>query len=366
MMREDMAASKLDEAFLARFGVRTDLALEAHQVLVEREGLPEIPGVAVKNEEREHAKISRVSIESDLGVRMLGKAKGNYVTIEAPSLRQRDKHAQAAVAQILAQEMAGFLQRLNVADDELVLVVGLGNWNATPDNVGPRTVAKLLVTRHLHEYQVLPPDLLGSLRPVSALSPGVLGLTGVETAEIVRGVVERVQPRAVICVDALASRSVGRLCTTIQLADTGINPGSGVGNKRAGLNRDSLGVPVIACGVPTVIYALTMVNESVDRLLGQYTSDPDIPQPIQTRLDPKNIRWDNAPAAKAGPEPEWLHDPARRKSLLQEVLGEFMGTMVVTPKEIDVLIDDVTDVLARGLNQALHPQLPADQIDLLR
>ena len=230
------------EEFFRKYNVRTDLALEAHQVIVEQEGPPEIPGVIVEEEEGDNYTVSRMTIETDEGSRAMGKAKGNYVTLIAKGLRQRDKMVQDAIAQKMAQELQGFLQRMGLGEEDPVLVVGLGNWNATPDALGPRVVSKLLVTRHL--YQMSPPELRGGLRPVSSVAPGVLGLTGIETGEIVQGIVEKSRPKVVICVDALASRSTERLCTTIQIADTGIHPGSGIGNKRLGITAETMGVPL--------------------------------------------------------------------------------------------------------------------------
>ena len=179
--------------------------------------------------------MTRIEIENDHGAAIMGKAKGRYVTIHAPGLRRRDRSIERDISRTLAKEIEAYLTGLGFGPEAPILVIGLGNWNATPDNVGPLTVSKLLVTRHLYEYQALSEEILGRMRPVAALSPGVLGLTGVETAEIVQAVVERIRPAAVICVDALASMSVERIGTTVQVSDAGISPGSGVGNTRKGL-----------------------------------------------------------------------------------------------------------------------------------
>ena len=250
----------IDAQFFERYGVRTDLALEAHQVIVDHEGPPEIPGVRVVNEQTDHASISRVSITSDEGARMMGKIRGNYITIESEAFRQHNKEAQEEVAQTVAQEISRFPEHIGLAEDACVLVIGLGNWNATPDSVGPKVVGQLMITRHL--YEMSPPELRGGLRPLAAMAPGVLGLTGIETAEIVMGVADRIKPDLVICVDALASRSSERVCSTIQLADSGIHPGSGVGNKRMAISRETLGVPVLAIGVPTVVHAVTIAGDA--------------------------------------------------------------------------------------------------------
>jgi spore protease len=222
--------------------IRTDLALEANEVFG-----ADAQGVSVEREEKEGSAITRITIESEAGAKALDKAVGKYVTIESPALKSTDKTVYETACRLLSEElraMAGLSKR------ETVLVVGLGNANVTPDALGPKTVSKLMVTRHLHEY--MPEQLGENIRPVCALAPGVLGLTGVETGEIVRGVAEKVRPDLILAVDALAARSLDRVSTTLQLCDAGISPGSGVGNKRRALNAETLGVPVIAVGVPIV------------------------------------------------------------------------------------------------------------------
>lgn len=393
-------------------GVRTDLALEAHQQVT---GLAarEIPGVRIDKLEREFGSLTRMVIETEEGALAMGKAVGRYSTFQSSQLQSRNREVQFQVSQALADEIEDYFSELGIPEEAPILVVGLGNWNATPDNIGPLTTSKLLVTRHLHEYKALDEEFLGRMRPVAALSPGVLGLTGIETAEIVHAVVQRIQPAAVICVDALASMSVERVGTTVQLADVGINPGSGVGNRRAGLTRQTLGVPVLALGAPTVIYATTIVSEAVDRILAM--DGPGGPggnggEPFQAppqsgmqsgssssgshgMLDPSLIdlssgasggahgpsgilaanvgtnAFDNGPGS--APARSWEAgmarlDSASRNELIKEILGESMGSLVVTPKEVDVLVETLSDVLADGLNEALHPGVSAEEAALLR
>ncbi|NLJ79945.1 MAG: GPR endopeptidase, partial [Firmicutes bacterium] len=253
-----------NDDFFEKYNVRTDLALESHQVVVEQEGPQELPGVKISKEEKEEAIINRITIENDLGARMMGKAPGNYSTIETSALRQHNRDAQEKIAELLARELEWFFSQAVLGPEDGVLIVGLGNWNATPDALGPRVVENLMVTRHLLEMS--PPELRQGLRPVAAVAPGVLGLTGIETGEIIMGVVDRIGAKAVICIDALASRSVDRLCSTIQISDTGIHPGAGVGNRRLAINKESLGIPVIAIGVPTVVHAVTIVSDALDLL----------------------------------------------------------------------------------------------------
>ncbi|MDI3280118.1 MAG: GPR endopeptidase [Bacillota bacterium] len=306
----------LQDALFEHYSVRTDLAMEAVEVVRSQTGR-EVDGATVQVEEGPHAKITRMSILTAAASRQLGKMPGHYSTIEAPALRERSRDLKKEIAQLLAQELSRFLNRLKPQDT--VLVVGLGNWNATPDALGPRVVRHLLVTRHLFAQPALA-ELRQGLRPVAALSPGVLGITGIETGEIVLGVVQKIRPAMVIAVDALAARETGRLCTTIQLADSGINPGSGLGNRRVGITPETLGVPVLAIGVPTVVHAVTIVSDALDLL-----------QPAQA-----------APGQQ-------------KKALINELLSPHLGTLVVTPKEIDVFIEDVAQTVAGGLNTALHP-----------
>jgi len=237
------------------------------------------------------------------------------------------------VGKILTEQLA---KLLDLGPDDSALVVGLGNWNATPDALGPRVTSKLLVTRHLHDY--VPADVAGGLRKVAAISPGVLGITGIETAEIILGIVEKIKPGVVICVDALAARSVERIGTTVQIADTGINPGSGIGNQRKGLNRDTLGVPVIAMGVPTVVHAATIAHDTMEALA----------------------------SSLQGKKPffQLFNSPQERREMVNQVLNPSVGELVVTPKEIDDLIEDMAKVIAGSLNAVLHTSIQSQ--DLLK
>lgn len=305
--------------------VRTDLAIEAARARAET-----IPGVEIEEVRQEGVNVNRVHITTAEAAARVGKRLGRYVTIEAPELRRRSSH----LLERLARLVAGELERLlPLREETKLLVVGLGNWNATPDALGPRVVANLLVTRHLRDQ--VPDDLRGGLRSLAAFAPGVLGLTGLETGEIIRGVIDRVRPDAVVAVDALASRSIERILTTIQIADTGINPGSGVGNDRGGLTCETLGCPVVALGVPTVVHATTIAYDTLE-LLGEQL------------------------AASGGPGTGLaLPHGEERRRLIEQVLNPSVGDLMVTPKEIDVLMDDMARVIAAGINAAVHPKVAA-------
>ena len=235
-------------------GRRTDLALEAKEIW--EEGAAEaavLEGVEAASGEREGFHTETVRILDRRGEEALGKPAGRYVTLTLDGLARREEGAFGRAARAVAGELAGLME--GVPTGGLALVVGLGNRAITPDALGPKVHDYTLVTRHLVEGC---PEHFGGFRPVAALSAGVLGTTGMESGELVQAVCRRLKPACVVAVDALASRSLRRVCRTIQLADTGITPGSGVGNARAALNAETLGVPVIAVGVPTVVDAATL------------------------------------------------------------------------------------------------------------
>lgn len=350
-----------EQEFFEKYSVRTDLALEAHEVVVEREGPPELPGVKVSTVEKGQAVISRVQVEDEVGARMIGKAPGRYSTIESKALREHNREVHEELSRYLADELDWFIQDTQLGPEDPILVVGLGNWNATPDALGPRVVQNIMVTRHL--LGMTPPELRHGLRPIAAIAPGVLGLTGIETGEIIMGVTEKIGAKAVICIDALASRSVERLCSTIQISDTGIHPGAGVGNRRLAINKETLGIPVIAIGVPTVVHATTIVADAMDLLAGQRpTSDIQNQPPQRTtfQVDPRALMGGSQTAPSPGGLAQLTGEEKHR--LLHQVLAPYMGSMIVTPKEIDVLIDEVTDVVAGALNIVFHEGVNYDEV----
>jgi spore protease len=301
-------------------------------------------------------------------------------------LRDRDRVLQEEVSQIFAKEVSRFLTR--IAPESLVMVVGLGNWNATPDALGPKVVDQLLVTRHL--FAMSPPELRQGLRPVCSIAPGVLGLTGIETAEIVFSLVKHVHPAMVIAIDALASRSTERLCTTIQISDSGVHPGSGVGNRRTGITPESLGVPVLAVGVPTVVHAVTIISDALEFLRTQQQEQPEPAQTAARLGEAPAQAADQGPftgigqflggageaggagqegAAPVGQEAQaaalsspGLSSPPHNPQELAELLGSETGGLIITPRQIDLFINDVAKVLAGGLNAALHPEIELSEV----
>lgn len=294
---------------------RTDLAVEAAELWRESTpGAGELPGVESRETLREGYKVTTVKVLDGRGAEALGKPVGSYVTLSLDGLARREEDAFGRAVRALAAELRPLLPRDEKAP---ALVVGLGNRSITPDTIGPKAADHTLVTRHLVD---MAPEHFGSFRPVAALAAGVLGTTGVESGELVRALVDKIRPACVLAVDALASRSLSRVCSTIQIADTGICPGSGVGNARAALNEETLGVKVIAIGVPTVVDAATLTCDVL---------------------------------AEAG-----------RGDLDPQALDGAGDGLIVTPKDIDSRAADLSKVIGYGIDLALHPHLTIEDVDL--
>ena len=317
-----------------KMNIYLDLAVEAHDLL-RGEADEEISGVIMKKEELSDVKVTTITIANHNGEKELGRPQGNYITVEAPEIKENNYLQHKNVSEVLA----GQLRKLfTFQEDSSILVVGLGNWQATPDSLGPKVVEKIMVTRHLFNYT--PDEMKGNMRKVSAISPGVLGITGIETAEVIRGLVEHVQPNYVIAIDALAAGALERIGTTIQIADTGINPGSGIGNHRKGLNKETLGCHVIAIGVPTVVNAAVIAHKTVEELLGQMEAEPAL----------SNMYNEENEQILMG--------------VLSRALSPFEDNLMVTPKEVDDLIDRSSRIIANALNICIHPSITKDNSDI--
>jgi len=329
------------EQELNRQSAHLDLALEAKEAAsVGRGTKDEIPGVHTELWEREGVKITRIEVQNEEGARAIGKLPGHYITLEVPRLRRKDSKLQDRVATHFAQEFERFLKHLNISPDAKVLLIGLGNWNVTPDALGPLVVENTMVTRHY--FELMPDQVHPGYRQVSAVAPGVLGTTGIETSDIVYALVEKLQPDLVIAIDSLASKALDRVNTTIQIADTGIHPGSGIGNKRKGITKQELGVDVIAIGVPTVVYASTIVTNSMEMLIRHFKRRTDNTQQIFGLLDQLT--------------------EIERLELVKEVLNPIGHDLLVTPKEIDEFIEDIANIIASGLNASLHEAVDTSNV----
>lgn len=226
------------------YNFRTDLALERRDIFRKNNNLEEIDGIEIENKEiDENLKVTKVNITNQNGEQAIGKPIGSYITIDIKKLRLAEEQEIQKSAEILAEELKEIINK-HIAPKDDILVVGLGNMYVTPDSLGPKVVNDIDVTRHIIKY--LPQYIDENSRPVSAISPGVLGTTGIETLEILEGVVKEINPKLLVVIDALASRSIERISSTIQLSDTGIVPGAGVGNTRKEISQNTLGIPVIA------------------------------------------------------------------------------------------------------------------------
>ncbi len=323
--------------------VRCDLAVEAREMITELQGDSYvIPGVEVKEENiKNYIHITKVKVLDEEGAERLGKDIGNYVTVEMPSRFYGQQSIYEEMCKTCASVLKELTDNLLPSEKETVLVVGLGNWNITADALGPKVLDSLMITRHLKEY--MPEEIDEGIRSVCGITPGVLGLTGVETGEIIKGIVDRVKPSLVIAIDALCSRKIERINTTIQFSDTGITPGEGVGNKRQSITQKTLGVPVIAIGVPTVVDAATIASESMQRVI--------------TKM--KEYTKTNS---------EFYHlleelEQTERYELVRESIKPAFGNFIVAPKEVDVIIDDISSVIANGINIALHKGIGLNDID---
>lgn len=291
--------------------IYTDLAREA----VELD--PRLEGVTEEEEKDGEIGISRIRVSTEQAAQRLKKREGNYITLEAPSLVMRPLELFERLSKRIAEELTRLLP--NLAENATVLIAGLGNRGITSDSLGPRVVEQLFVTRHI--TQLMPEAFDHPLRSVCAIAPGVLGVTGVETVEIIKGIKEHVKPDIIIAIDSLAARRSVRIGTTVQIADTGISPGSGVGNMRAGIDSETLGVKVVAIGIPLVVYAATVAQDTIELI-----------------------------ADETG-----LHnDEEKLKELAEKVISEHMGPMIMTPKGIDCMVNDMSRIIADGINMAIH------------
>lgn len=310
------------------FRLRTDLAVEAREIYQEKYK-EEIKDIEVDKNEKENYIVTRVKILNEHGEKRLGKPIGTYITIDVPALKSADQDLKDEISQVLAKELKALI---NPNKHTKTLVVGLGNWNITPDALGPKVVDKVYVTRHLFKAYNKTED--EDMTSVSAIAPGVMGITGIETSETIKGIVEKTQPDIVVAVDALASRKMERVSTTIQITDVGISPGSGIGNERTALNKETLGVPVYAIGIPTVVDAATMINDTIELIIKALREQADKGTEFYSMLEEMESN--------------------DKYQLIKEVLTPYMPNVVVTPKEIDELINNLSIIVANGINIALH------------
>lgn len=312
--------------------VRTDLALEEKEKFDSDQ--VEVKGVVLEENynEKTEIRITRVEIETEKGAKSMGKPVGTYLTLEAGNMPEPDEDYHREISKEIAKCVGELIDKIKSEEGKneiAALIVGLGNRKVTPDALGPFVVDNLSVNRHIiKEYGKYAMNL-SSANSLSALVPGVMGQTGMETLEIVRGVVEETHPDVVIAIDALAARNSRRLNRTVQITDTGISPGSGVGNHRNGLNVESLGVPVIAIGIPTVVDAVTIVNDTMENL-------------VQALEGSKTLKsMGNILKSYTNTE---------KQELIRELIAPHLNGLFVTPKDIDETMKQVSYTLSESLN----------------
>lgn len=353
------------------FQIRTDLAIEAKDMYVENQAVKEKEITGIKSTEKEVDNIKIVYVDiNQQGAEMLGKKAGAYITIYADGVKKQDTLKQDQAAKVLGNELKQLLLRNNIKPNDTGLIVGLGNWNVTPDALGPMTAEQILVTSHL--FKLEHESVADGYRSVASVTPGVMGVTGIETSDIIYGIVEKFKPDFVIAVDALASRSIERVNETIQLSDSGIHPGSGVGNKRKELSKETLGVPVIAIGVPTVVDAVTIASDTIDFLLKHFGREWNEKDKPSKSLAPAGMIFGSKTLDETDlPDEEkrqaflgmvgTLEEEEKRK-LITEVLTPIGHNLMVTPKEVDGFMIDMANVIAKGINVALHENVDAHNL----
>ena len=310
------------------YNFRTDLANERRDLYRKANNLEkEISGIESETEEiDENIKIERVKIVNEEGEKAIGKPIGSYITIDVKKLKIATQEQIDKASETLSNELKKLVD-MHVDKQGEILIVGLGNIYVTPDSLGPKVINEIDVTRHIIKY--LPQYVEEGTRMVSAISPGVLGTTGIETVEILKGIVDHIKPKLVIVIDALASRSIERISSTVQLSDTGIVPGAGVGNTRSEISERTLGIPVIALGIPTVVETAVLVNDSLDLFIEKLQDEAKSNDYLNKLKEEDNY--------------EEIKDALMPKDY----------NLIVTPKEIDDLIENMKDIVAKGINMSM-------------
>lgn len=332
---------------LSKYQIRTDLIIENIDEFNDKR-------VTINNI-NDSIKVTTVSIDEDLSSK-LNKKQGDYVTIEFSDITNHEDRKE--LEKTLVNEIRKMLNGTDISSDATCLIVGLGNKSSTADSLGPKVVDRVLVTRHLF---VLNTNVKEGIREVSAISPGVMATTGIETFDIITSIVKKTKPQFLIVVDALASSSIDRINKTIQLTNTGIHPGSGVGNNRKELSFETINIPVIAIGVPTVVESTIIVNDTIDYLFKHisyikknYTMNKLVFTHNKNYL--KDVNEEDLSKNEKKEISGMLGelDDNDKKALIEEVLTSLDYNLIVTPKEIDFLIDNLSKVIAKGIDKALH------------
>ena len=303
---------------------RTDLAYEANESLAQK-----AEGVILKTENYKHGEVIKLEITDEASEKAVGKKRGKYITYETNGLKNLSKESREEVIDILCNA----IKEVSDLQRERILVVGLGNRSITADALGPKTLDKIKVTRQF--FKAYNKDFDEDFNEVSILEPGVLGTTGIETINTIVGVVEKIRPTLLIIIDALASRKMRRLCSVVQITDAGIEPGSGIGNMQGSLNEETLGVKVVAIGIPTVVDTATIVNDTIEAMEEVLKDKTDDTGSIMGILG--DLEYEE------------------KHMFIKEILNPMYGESIVTPSSVDELMESLSDMLALSINKAVHP-----------
>lgn len=309
------------------YNFRTDMADERKDIYKKANKLDEIPGIETsENIINDNIKTNIVKITNSDGEKAIGKPIGTYVTVDIKNLKLATDEDINKASDVVKDELKKIID-LHCNKQDEILVVGLGNQFVTPDSLGPKVVSEIDVTKHFIKYT--PQFVEEGTRSVCAIAPGVLGTTGIETSEIIKGIVNNVKPKMLIVIDSLASKSIERISSTVQISDTGIVPGGGVGNAREELSQNSIGIPVIAIGVPMVVESAVLVNDCLELFIDKLQQE-----------------------AKSN---DYLNELKEKDNYeeIKESLNPTGYNMIVTPKEVDDLIENMKDVVARAINFAV-------------
>lgn len=336
------------EIDLSKYNVRTDIILDETQDYENK--------INLQTETIDNIKITSVSLTDETS-KLLNKKNGNYVTIEFEDAT--DSNNASKISEIFSKELRKLMDSLKIKKNDNCLIIGLGNSKSTPDSLGPSVIDDIIVTKHLYDMKLSVEDCF---RNVAAIAPGVMGVTGIETSDIILNLINIVNPKFLIVVDSLASLSIDRVNKTIQMTDTGIHPGSGIGNCRKEISKEIVGIPVIAIGIPTVVDAVTIVADTIDFMEKHFSykktridkkGDKLIPKNMDNYLRKESKKLSNDEKQKIFGMLGSLSDDEMRE-LVYEVLSPIGYNLMVTPKEIDFQIKKLSEILSQGINNAIH------------
>jgi len=340
----------MNEIDMSKYRIRTDLVVDE---------LDNIKDADIKIEKRiiDNIKITDIEVKKEYETK-INKKQGRYITIEFEDVT--DYHNRQKVMEAFTSEFKNLLQELNISDEYTCLSIGLGNEKSTPDSLGPKTIDNILVTKHL--FTLDKNHVEPGYRCVSAFNPGVMGVTGIETSELIKSLITTIKPDFVIVVDALAASSITRVNKTIQMTDSGIHPGSGVGNSRKEISKEVLGIPVIAIGIPTVVDAVTIVSDTIHYMMKHFSYVKQNINNPANKLAVKKVNYikkDNIKELNSEERKQYIGllgelNDEEIHSLIFEVLSPINYNLMVTPKEVDFIIDKLAEVLSTGINRCLH------------